>query len=414
MKMILAAVLALTGPGTPAAAADPGVGSLAGASVTIDATDAAGGEPVTGFCATAKPSGAGACTEGSTLTLRDVPAGEATISVQPVRTSDYLPSAPVTLTLADGAAVAVTTPLTLGGRLSALVLDRATGAGVRLACLVLIEPASGGLPSEGRGEYGEYEECTNNNGKLTTYARPAGTYQLFVFGPERLFLPEDQYGHQWVGAEGGTGDQRRAVKLKIRPGRTTQAPTVLMDKPGTIVGQVTDASGEHAGSAITFNAWPIFSRSWNGAAYPGDGTYSFTHLGPYEWPIMARPTEGPDGAKFPRQWSGGTGNRYQAETVAVRSGETSRLDLTLQPFAAIAGTITAPEGGTLIAANASTGDELGYVRFTGSGPYRLPLVGGQRVTLRWVLNSGRGGVWADGEQVPVPKGGTRALDLTVG
>ncbi|MET0493054.1 MAG: hypothetical protein ABW000_07975 [Actinoplanes sp.] len=182
-------------------------------------------------------------------------------------------------------------PLTLGGRLSATVLDRATGKGVRLACLVLVEPAAG-------------------------------------------------------------------VDI--------------------------------------------------------DGRYKLTSLGPYEWPIFVKPIEGPEGPDAPRQWSGGTGNRYQAETVAVRSGETSTLDITTQPFAAIAGAVTAPEGGVLIASNASTGDEVGWARFAGLGEYRLPLVGGQRVVVRWVLNSGRSGVWAEGEKVQVPKADTRALDLTIG
>jgi hypothetical protein len=426
VKLLLAALLAMTGFVVPTGSSggalrwSGGEPSLtrssevvevpSGATVTVDAV----GEGIGGFCATAQPSEATGCTDGSTVTLRDLPAGSSTISVQPVKSSDYLPSAPVTVNLTDGDAETVTVPLTLGGRLSATVLDRATGKGVRLACLVLVEPASGGLPSEGRGEYDDYEECTNNNGKLTTYARAEGTYQLFVFGPERLFLPRDQYGHQWVGAEGGTGDQRKAVKLKIKPGRTTLAPTVLMDPPGTVTGRVVDQAGTPVSTSITHTAWPILSRSFNGTGVDIAGRYTLTSLGPYEWPIFVQPIEGPDGPDAPRQWSGGTGNRYQAETVAVQSGATSTLDITTQPFAAIAGTVTAPEAGMLIAANASTGDDMGWTRFAGSGEYRLPLVGGQRVVIRWVLESGRGGVWAEGEKIQVPKGGTRTLDLTIG
>ena len=142
--VVAAGVLAAGVTTAPAAAA------TAGAPLVVSAVDAATGAPVSDFCATA--AGGNACTAGSEVTLTGLPAGTTTVTVTPARTSDHLPAGPLTVTLPEDGTAAVTAPLTLGGRLATTILDRSTGAPVRLACLVLVEPAAGGLSEEGRGE----------------------------------------------------------------------------------------------------------------------------------------------------------------------------------------------------------------------------------------------------------------------
>lgn len=387
---LASALLVAGGVATPTQAAAP---------LVVSAADAATGKPVKGFCVTATT-----CTDGSELTL---PAGTATVTVTPVKTSNHLPSGVVAV---PAGATAVTVPLNLGGRVSTTVTDRATGLPVRLACLVLIEPGTGGLREEGHNRSTTREECSNNNGKLTSYARPAGTYQAFMFAPERRFLPKDKYGHQWVGAEGGTGDQRQAARIKVRAGEVTSAPDVLLDAPGTVTGQVRTAHGKPVGGTISFNAWPRGGTAYDGVTTKRRGQYTYTHLGPYEWPIVVTPSES---SGFGRQFAGGTSNRFLADTVVVRSGETSTLDITLAPKAALVGTLTVPAGrGRLVAVNAITRDEIGYTYFTGPGEYRMPVAGGQPVEIQWILATGASGRLPD--QIQVRRFGDTPLDVVAG
>jgi hypothetical protein len=105
------------------------------------------------------------------------------------------------------------------------------------------------------------------------------------------------------------------------------APAVLLDKPGTISGVVTDAAGD---------AWPLLFG----------------------------------GAVHPRRWSGHGGNRYQAETVSVLPTGTTTYNFTPVAGSTVKGTVTAPGGATwrIHAFNAATGDQMGTFDSTDSGP----------------------------------------------
>jgi hypothetical protein len=320
----------------------------------------------------------------------------------------HLPSDPLTVNVADGGGITpMAVPLAEGGRVSVQVVDRATGTGQKQWCVVLATPGEGGRSRDANSG------CTYKNGKLTTYAVPAGTYQMFVSSTRALNL-----GAQWVGPDGGTGDQKEAVRFKVKAGKTTRMPRVLLDPSGDVQGTVRDPAGAVLPKVnVGLNAWPLHTRPAYLDETSAAGTYRIWDLGPYRWPLVFTPAPG----ALPRQMSGGTGNRFQAATVTVVPGAITTYDTTLSAGSKLTGKVTvAPgqpssTGGRITAVNAATGDELASADFTRpDGTYELPIAGGGAVLLRWTLTGGTpaSGAWPD--KVPVPASGTRTLDLTIG
>jgi hypothetical protein len=376
-----------------------------GSTLRVTATDAVDGEPADGFCVGLGFS-TGYCTDSAVVTIPGLAAGPTTVRVLPLSSSDYLPSGSVPVTVAEGGMTPLEVPLAEGGRVNVEVVDRATGVGQKQWCIVLAEPGAGGAPRD------RYSGCTHKNGKITTYAVPAGTYQMFVSSTNALGL-----GAQWVGADGGTGDQKEAVKFKVKVGKTTRLPQVLLDRGGNVRGTVRNAAGAAMPKVnVDLSAWPLGTTPPSSETFP-DGTYRVYSLGPYEWPLLFTPKDG----ATPRQFSGATGNRFQAETVTVRPGVDTTYDVTLAAGSRLTGTVTvAPgqpafTGGRITAVNAATGDVLAIADFTGqNGTYDMPIIGGGAVLLRWSLTGGPAASGAWDEPVPVPKSGTKTLDLTIG
>ncbi|MCA2217422.1 carboxypeptidase regulatory-like domain-containing protein [Jidongwangia harbinensis] len=376
-----------------------------GNTLRVTATDAADGGPADGFCVSVG-TWSGYCTDSAVVTIPGLAAGPTTIRVLPLSSSDYLPSGPVPVTVAEGGTTPLTVPLTEGGRVSVEVVDRATGTGQKQWCVVLVSPGEGGKPRGGDSG------CTHRNGRLTTYAVPAGTYQMFVRSTAGLSL-----GAQWVGENGGTGDQKEAATFKVKVGKTTKRPQVLLDPSGEIRGTLRDPAGAPMPEAnVDLIAWPLGTTPPYQDTFP-DGSYRIYALGPYQWPIVFTPK----GGTVPRQMSGGTGNRFQAERITVQPKTVTTYDATLSAGSTLTGTVTvAPgrpsfTGGRITAVNAATGDVLAVADFTGQGgTYRMPIIGGGAVLLRWSLNGGpaASGSWPD--KVTVPKSGTKTLDLTIG
>lgn len=385
---------------------------LPGANLIVEGVDAATGASVGEICVWVYPSDGNGC--GAPAGLTDLPAGPVTLDVSTASNSSYLRAADVPVTLVAGETTRISVPLDLGGRVSATVVDRATGQPVRRTCLALIEPGSGGLPDG-------FPYCTNAQGKLTTQAMATGTYQIFAAAPTG-------YGHQWAGPAGGTGDQREAARIKVKPGKTVKAPAILLDAPGTVTGIVTDPAGEPLESAsVSYHAWGFGSGPTGDVETDEHGRYTMDDLGPYAWPLVVTPYRG-----LPRQWSGGTANRFQATTVAVTSGATSTFDLPLIAGSALTGTVTVdddvvrPDGWRLTAVNATTGDQIGVADWVvqADGTYRMRLPGGQPIKIHWYVSSadpnGSSGWWenaadqASATKVTVPRAGEKELNLTIG
>jgi 5-hydroxyisourate hydrolase-like protein (transthyretin family) len=383
-----------------------------GASVTVTAVDATSGEPVSGYCVTTGRDLGRYCTEGSRVTVAGLLAGSDALTVEPAKSSDHVPSAAVPVTLTEGEHATVTVPVTLGGRVNTLIVDRATGEPVHNACVVLVAPGAGGIDEDDRA-------CTNKQGKVTTWAKPAGRYQIFVYAP---------YGHgaQWVTPTGGSGDQREATVFRVKAGKTVKADPVLLDPAGTITGVVRDPAGQPVPEVdVDVTAWDIGAgrEAYGSPTTDSQGRYTIRTLGPYAWPLLFTPVD-----TYPRQWSGGVGNRFQAETVTVQAGASTTYDTALLAGGKLAGDVTvasghpAYAGGRLTAVNAATGDQLAVADFPGQGAYELTVIGGNPVKIAWYLATplaSARGWWenaADLEtatKVNIPKSGTKTLNLTL-
>jgi hypothetical protein len=384
---------------------------LPGATLVINAVDATTGAPVNDFCVwVMAPRDAEGCTTGSQVTVSDLPGGSFLVSVSPGASSYYLANSDVPVTLTAGQTTTVSVPLKLGGKIEFTATDRKTGTPVKDTCGALIVLGRGGI-GEGAGN------CTDATGKSITSGMSAGTYELFAAAP-------GSYGHQWVGKNGGTGDQRAAARIVVEPGKTVRAPAVRLDKAGAITGVVADAAGAPLGGDVAFSAWGGAGPIWNTEIGAG-GRYTLGKLGPYAWPLVFTIPE------YPRQWSGHQGNRFEAETVRVVAGRTTRYNFTPVQGATLTGTVTLPSAPTadwrLDVANAVTGDQMGVFDSTSDGSggtYSIDLIGSQDVKIAWQYSqtdTSRSG-WYDqatdittATTVGIPaNGGTRVLDLTLG
>jgi hypothetical protein len=385
------------------------------AKLVINTVDATTGAPVTNFCVWVDtPNDASDCPTGnSQTTLDNLPGGTFNLQVTPSSSGYYLMTGQIPVTLTAGQTTTVTVPLTLGGKVAFSAADHATGAPVKNACAVLKVIGSGGL---GDG----YGDCTDTNGKgVTQSAKAAGSYELFAVAP-------GNYGHQWVGKQGGTGDQKAAARIVVRPGKTVTAPPALLDPAGTITGVVTGSDGKPlANGYVAFSAWDDSGPGWD-TGTDQNGKYALGKLGPYAWPLLFG--GGPD----PRQWSGNAGNRFQATGVPVVARGTTTYDAGLIKGTTLKGTVTAPSGPPaewrLTFLNAATGDKMGTFDSSAAGPgdtYALPLTGGASVKIAWdylpgdASHNARG--WYDGAtsqdtatKVAIPAHNSKTLDLTLG
>jgi protocatechuate 3,4-dioxygenase beta subunit len=385
---------------------------LPGATLVVTATDAATGAPVSDFCGWLWSINAGDCTTGPELTVTDLPAGTHPLEISPGERSFYLDADDLPVTLTPGETTRISVPLQQGGKAAMTVTDAVTGQPVDDTCFALVRPGNGGL---GEG----YGYCTNAAGKASTQAREPGTYQLFAIG-------RNGYGHQWVGKTGGTGDQREAARITIRAGKVTKAPTVLLDKAATVTGTVTGDDGQPIPDAdVAYSAWDYGAGPGHDTRTDQNGRYTLDQLGPYAWPLVFT-THG-----YPRQWSGGTGNRFQAQQVQLTAGAGTTYDMAVKRGSSVKGVVTVAPGvpgdwWRLTAVNAVTGDPVGMFDYSAAenGAYDLHLMGGQQIKIGWSL-SGVEGFWQDGwydyatdpasaTKVPVPKTGAKKLDLVVG
>jgi hypothetical protein len=266
----------------------------------------------------------------------------------------------------------------------------------------------GGLPDG-------YGDCTDTTGKGVSRIVAPGTYEMYTIAPTG-------YGDQWVGKNGGTGDQKAAVRIEVVPGKTVPAPAVLLDKAGTITGVVTDKAGKPlAGTDVAWSAWGDAGPEWQTNA-DAQGRYTITELGPYAWPLLF------NSAGYPRQWSGHGGNRFEAEAMTVPPSGTTTYNFTPVAGSTLKGKVTAPAGATwrIHAFNAATGDQMGTFDSTAAGPggtYELEVIGGQQVKVDWSWSVGENshhGWYRDATgidtatKVGIPaNGGTKKLNLTL-
>nr|MDT0659840.1 carboxypeptidase regulatory-like domain-containing protein [Micromonospora sp. DSM 115978] len=338
-------------------------------SVRVSAVDSLGGAPIANFCV-----GDGGCSHGTGVaTVAGLPQGPHEFYLYSPDRTHFLAETGLVEVKANQT-VALTVPMRPGARIVTTVTDRQTGAPVEDVC-VHAQPAHGAhLPEGGH--------CSDPAGRMTIGPLERGAYQLFA-DPR-----ETGYGAQWVGSTGGTGDQRQAVTVQVGIGSTVAAPSVRLDRSGTIAGRVTDASTGAPLDSVQVDmltGHPAVGTS-NGIVTDSQGRYRFPDLGPYEWPlIFSRPS-------YAAQWSGGTGDRHAALRIPVTTGGTATHDTALVTGTRVSGAVenqtgTPFESGWVVAHNADTGDIMGGV-WIEDGGYTMQLLGGQSVYLTYIASLG--------------------------
>ncbi|MDI6105326.1 carboxypeptidase regulatory-like domain-containing protein [Actinoplanes sp. NEAU-A12] len=387
---------------------------LPGATLIVNAVDEVTGEPVSEFCAQVEIgiSFDESCAKTGTATLLDVAPGSATIDVVPAGKSYFLRKDGTPATLAAGQTATATVRLAKGGKVSFSASSGATGAAVAKTCFLLRAIDQGGLPDEAGN-------CTNAKGQVTGPTLAPGTYAAFALAP-------GSYGHQWVGASGGTGDQKEAARIVITADTTVAAPNARLDPAGTITGVVTGADGAPIADAdVSFTAWGFGPGPIHSVNTDERGKYTIGQLGPYAWPLSFTANG------YPRQWSGNVGDRSGAVRVPVTAGATATYDMALTRASSLSGKVTVPAGlpatgWRFTVINAVTGDQVAEFDSYGQGPdgtYTLPVIGGQQVKVRWlaiadgnVLKTGWFGGAADQNSatgVDIPAAGVKRLNLTL-
>ncbi|MEV4418198.1 carboxypeptidase regulatory-like domain-containing protein, partial [Catellatospora sp. NPDC049609] len=329
---------------------------LATGSVKVTAKDAVTGGAIPAF-STDVHNRYGSTRTGS-VTLSDVAIGThpVRVSAQGYEASEGVVS--VTVTAGQQATVAVT--LNRVASVQGKVVN-AAGLPVAGVCVAPITVGHYHLP-EGCG----YETDAAGNYLMPLWSG-AGSYHLFAI-PDR----DGPYGAQWVGPTGGTGDPRQAAVITAADGQWVTAPTIKLDRAGTITGTVTSETGQ----PLDFDyAWvgvysphPGLGPGYGHVGLDENGRYSTDFLGPYQWALIFQ-AEG-----HALQWSGGATNRFSAQTVKVTSDVTTTYNYTMKVGSLVKGTIKLSDGsapdGRFLVSHSSTG-EFVAVGETVAGAYQM-------------------------------------------
>ncbi|MFJ6163533.1 carboxypeptidase regulatory-like domain-containing protein [Micromonospora orduensis] len=357
-------------------------------SVAVTAVDSVTGAPVANFCVDSRCSNG-----GGTVTVTGLPQGRHDLYAYAPDKLHF--SRDVTgVRVTAGGTTALTIKMRPGAVVTSTIVDRQTGAPVRDVCLDAYLPKQASL----RDGYGE---CSDGNGRITVGPLVGGTYKLFA-------LPqEDVYGRQWVGAEGGTGDERQAVDVAVTVGQVTTGPTVRLDRAGTVTGTVTDSTGKPLSSVDISVLTGHPGVGVQDASTDERGVYTIDRLGPYAWPLVF------SGHPWASEWSGDKPSRFTATPVTVTAGATANQDAQLDQGVALTGTFRTPDGtpyagGYAIARSVDTGDIAGSGWIT-DGQFEIRLKGPQRVffTYNAYLSEDQ---QVDGRYLVTQPDGTRKLE----
>jgi protocatechuate 3,4-dioxygenase beta subunit len=238
-----------------------------------------------------------------------------------------------------------------GATITTTVRDSKTGAPLANICPYTVRASS---PSGATAGFGS---CTDSTGKVTFTGLAPGSYNVFSYANDGV------HGHQWVGPNGGTGIKEKASVFTLTVGQTLTIPDIKMDKAGILTGVIRDrATGAGIPGAIA--SWGTSPSGLGGSsadvAADANGRYTFTNLGPYNWPIFYH------ALGYASEWSGNTGNRLQSNPVTVKAGKTRTHNETLTQGISITGLVTDPQGrpvgnsGSRVTMyNFDSGDEIG-------------------------------------------------------
>ncbi|MFE0592885.1 collagen binding domain-containing protein [Micromonospora echinospora] len=374
-------------------------------SVEISAVDSVTGAPVADFCAQST------CSNGTgKVLLTGMPQGKHDIYLH-TDTGRYFNRELLDVPVVAGQTRRISPKLRPGAVISTTVVDAQTSAPLADVCLAAFLPKRAVLDES-------YPYCSDSAGRINAGPLATGTYKLFARPQEKT------YGRQWVGADGGTGDERQAVSISATAGTVVTGPQVKMDRAGKIDGTVTDpVTGAPLPGVFVSVLTPYPAIGIGDAATDENGRYTLERLGPYAWPVVfARNPYG-------YQWSGNAASRFTATPVTVTTDNTATYDIAMRTGSTVTGTFTTPAGepftnGLVIARSVDTGDVAGYVALE-NGRYRMQVTGRQRIYFTY--NGARFGETdhsgtyklpdADGvlrvARFTVPATGTLTVDLVV-
>ncbi|MEU6202869.1 carboxypeptidase regulatory-like domain-containing protein [Micromonospora musae] len=358
-------------------------------SVTISAVDSVTGAPVADFCAES------VCSNGTgKLTVTGLPQGRHDLYLY-APNGRYFSRELTGVGVKAGQTTARTVQLRPGAVITTTIVDRQTGAPVPDVCLDAFLPKQAAL-SDGHGE------CSDRNGRITVGPLTTGSYKLFAT-PQ-----QSTYGRQWVGADGGTGDERQAVAVAATAGQVVTGPQVRLDRAGSVTGTVTDATTGKPVQGV--NVSVLTGHPGVGvedATTDENGDYTLGRLGPYAWPVVFF-----DG-QYAIEWSGEKPSRFTATPVTVTAGQAARQDAQLDRGVELTGTFRTPDGtpytgGFVIARSADTGDVAGS-GWISDGRFDIQLTGRQRIFFTYDAQLGEEQV--SGRYLVTDPDGTRKLGL---
>jgi len=162
-------------------------------------------------------------------------------------------------------------------------------------------------------------------------------------------------------------------------------PDIMMDKAGILTGVIRDkATGAAIPGAIA--SWGTSPAGLGGSdadvVADGSGRYTFTNLGPYDWPIFYHANG------YAGEWSGNTGNRLESNPISLKSGKTSTHNVVLGQGVTLTGLISDANGQPLdefgarvTVYNADSGDEIGSNDNAADGTYTEFVLPKQTVVL---------------------------------
>ncbi|TDB75937.1 carboxypeptidase-like regulatory domain-containing protein [Micromonospora sp. KC723] len=261
-----------------------------------------------------------------------------------------------------------------GAAFATAIRDATTGEPVAGICVRLVRPKWGGQSAR------MHQYCSDGDGHLEVgpfaETEPGG-WQLYAYQATNPYNPPaKRYGAQWITADGGSGDQRQALRVTLRAKETVTLPTVRMDPPGTITGTIRNASGAVVPGvcAYPFAFHPGQGASWGRNCANSEGRYTIEALGPYRWPVEFAPNAN---SGYAWQWSGDVADRFAATMTKVSPGDTATVDARLVTGGVLAGKVTDGAGvvdaGYVWTYNARTGDiaSASYANITRDGTFSL-------------------------------------------
>jgi hypothetical protein len=373
--------------------------------VKVRVGDADTGKPVPEPCVTIRstPQDRQACGTRGLVVLTDVPPGWWEITVG--GGASYFPAEDQSrhVTVVRGRTTSYTVTLAPAAAIKTKVVDAATGAPLSDTCVRLVDAVWSAMSAH------MGQTCTDSDGSLELGPYSGGwTVNLYAYqSPNPWEPPAVRYGDQWVSADGGTGDQREALKVKIVEKKTRVIPTIRMDPPATITGTVRDAAGGAPVSGVC--AYPYAWHPGQGGIFGkhcsnAEGRYTIDDVGPYRWPIEFTPYPN---SGYAWQWSGDVADRFAATYAPAQLGTPATVDANLVRGGSVVGTVsdgTEPVDAAYVAAyNRRTRDFAGptWAYSDRQGAFSLP---GFRTQNLWVeYYAKEKGCWyGTGPDAPTP------------